>query len=187
MKAQLAAIHWRLAERVKSSPCDLRSCTPTAHCSWSMIAPVMGAEHSNSRKRAQRATSTENGAWPRARLAADEPHERATRSPQKGEKHYAQTSRQPVVSTGTPCVCSTGRRSPCARAQTRHVPGASRRPPGPNARRSRAWRGVTEPNHVADGSSSTQERQHAGCRARESHLANDSNAKQWAWMRRCDA
>ena len=23
--------------------------------------------------------------------------------------------------------------------------------------------------------------------ARESHLANDSNTKQWAWMRRCDA
>jgi hypothetical protein len=40
-----------------------------------MITPVMGAEHSDSRKRAKQATSTENGVWPRARLAADEPHE----------------------------------------------------------------------------------------------------------------
>ena len=32
-------------------------------------APVMGAEHSGSRKRAKGATSTENGAWARSKIS----------------------------------------------------------------------------------------------------------------------
>ena len=62
-----------------------------------MIAPVIGAEHSDSRKRAKRATSPENGAWPGARLHADEPHE----GRQVGDSHRGWAERfHPVTDCG---------------------------------------------------------------------------------------